>query len=608
VSEQAVSAQRRAQAACQPPRLVAMPAIKEQSPATSSVETPGDDREQARAGGHGDHPGSPLDRYHERTRDRGVNKPLLVLAHLILRPLLLLWFRLGRMGREHIPKRGGVLLASNHRSFLDPFVIGICTRRPVYFMAKRELFDHRLQGWLLNSLGAFPVSRGDSDETAMETARLLLERGAAVVIFPEGTRIRTGSLDRPHRGVGRLALETGVPVVPIAVHGSERARRGWLIRPVKVRVRCGRALTFPRADQPSARLAAELSERIWPCVELQWEWLGGLPPLRTAAVVGAGSMGTAFAALLADAGLDVQLGCRRPDHAARIREEGRNSDYLDEVKLPETVRVVTTPEIEFGGIDLVVLAVPSRDLPQVVAQIGARVGERSAVLVLAKGLVAPLGTRPTRYVEARVAARAVACVGGPAHAGEAVRHGAAVVLASADRDRRHQLAEALERAGLEVEQTDDVTGVELGGCAKNAATLAASVAAPVGDNAAGAVAGRVFEEIYELALAAGGRARTLAGLAGVGDLVGTALADGSRNRRAGELLAGGVPAEQVPSVLGCAAEALDTVPLLVDALDRAGVDCPVTRGLADLIAGELSAEQWLGGLRLRASGEGRRVA
>jgi glycerol-3-phosphate dehydrogenase (NAD(P)+) len=548
------------------------------------------------------------DRYHARTRRRGVNKPLLLLAHLILRPLLLIWFRLARTGREHIPRRGAVLLASNHRSFLDPFVVGICARRPLYFMAKRELFANRLQGWLLNALGAFPISRGESDETAMETARLLLERGEAVVVFPEGTRIRTGSLDRPRRGVGRLALETGAPVVPVAVLGSDRARRRWRIRPVKVRVRCGRPLTFPRVERPSARLATELSERIWPCVELQWEWLGGLPPLRKAAVVGAGSMGTAFAALLADAGLEVQLGCRRSDHAASIREEGRNADYLDEVELPEAVRVMTTPEIEFGGIDLVVVAVPSRDLPQVVAQIGARVGERSAVLVLAKGLVAPLGTRPTRYVEARVAARAVACLGGPAHAAEAVHHGAAVVLASTDRDRRRQLAAALERAGLEVEETDEVTGVELSGCAKNAATLAASVAAPVGDNAAGAMAGRVFGEIHDLALATGGRAHTLAGLAGVGDLVGTALAHGSRNRRAGELLAGGVPAEQVPSVLGCAAEALDTVPLLVDALERAGVECPTTRGLSALIAGELTAEQWLEGVRARTSGEGRRVA
>ena len=186
-----------------------------------------------------------------------------------------------------------MILASNHRSFLDPFAIGCCLGRPIYFVAKQELFKNPLLGWILNCLGAFPIKRGASDDESVATSLALLERGQAVVIFPEGTRIRTGSLASPKRGVGRLALQSGKPVVPIAVTNSERARRGWRIRPVKVHLRFGPALTFPRVDDPSPFLAGEVTERIWPCVELQWEWLGGLPPLRTAAVVGAGSMGTA---------------------------------------------------------------------------------------------------------------------------------------------------------------------------------------------------------------------------------------------------------------------------------------------------------------------------
>ncbi len=186
----------------------------------------------------------PVELYHERTRSRGVFAPVYWPVRMVVQPAILIYFRLRRLGREHIPA-GGVILASNHRSFLDPFAIGCSVRPPIFFMAKREMFRNPLLGWILNCLGAFPVRRGESDEESMATALALLERGHAVVIFPEGTRIRTGSLQRPKRGVGRLALESGRPVVPIAVTGSERARDGWKIKPVKVHLRFGAPLTYP---------------------------------------------------------------------------------------------------------------------------------------------------------------------------------------------------------------------------------------------------------------------------------------------------------------------------------------------------------------------------
>src|ERR687894_2545061 len=132
---------------------------------------------------------------------------------------------------EHIPQSGPLLLAANHRSFLDPFVLATMLRRPVYYVAKKELFSNRLQAWFLNALGAFPVDRGASDQEMLTTARAILDRGDVVLIFPEGTRIRPGGLGTPKRGIGRLALESGVPVVPIAVMGTERIRRGLRIRP-----------------------------------------------------------------------------------------------------------------------------------------------------------------------------------------------------------------------------------------------------------------------------------------------------------------------------------------------------------------------------------------
>jgi 1-acyl-sn-glycerol-3-phosphate acyltransferase len=216
-----------------------------------------------------------LNAIRERTLERGVNPLLYWLVRAVLMPFFLLYFRLERIGREHVPCSGPVILAANHRSFLDPFVIGTLTRRPVYYMAKRELFERPWQARILGALGAFPIDRGSGDEHAMSTARAILERGDCVVIFPEGTRVRPGPLGHPHRGVGRLALQTGARVVPVAVMGTEDVRRGWRIRPRKVTIRCGRPLGFPRAERPFPSIALGVTERIWACVSLQWRWLGG---------------------------------------------------------------------------------------------------------------------------------------------------------------------------------------------------------------------------------------------------------------------------------------------------------------------------------------------
>jgi glycerol-3-phosphate dehydrogenase (NAD(P)+) len=533
----------------------------------------------------------PLAVYHERTRRRGVNPFVYWPVRWVAKACMLAYFRLRRLGREHVPD-GGVVLAANHRSFLDPFAVGICTPGAAYFVAKQELFKNPILGWFLNCLGAFPIRRGEADEESMETALRLLERGEPVVIFPEGTRIQAGSLGKPKRGVGRLALQSGAPVVPVAIAGSERARKGWRIRPVKIHMRLGPPLTFPRVEDPSPFLAAEVTERIWPCVGLQWEWLGGLPPLRTAAVVGAGRMGTAAATVLARAGLEVQLGCRTAAQAERLHAERENAEYLPGVPLDKAIRCVTVREIEFAGVDLVVLAVPCNSLPAAVGEIGAHVGERSAVLVASKGLVPPLGTTPSAYVAERVRARAVASLAGPAHAREAIEVGAAVVVATRDQDLRRQLREVLDAGGLTVEATDDVTGAELAAAAKNTATLAGAAAAVRGANLAGAAAGRVFSEVLELAVASGGRSETFAGLAGTGDLVATAIAEGM-DRRTGELVGAGVSTRRV----GADAESLATVPLLTEAFAREGIEAPVTIGLRRVLDGETSPEQWLESLR-----------
>ena len=540
-----------------------------------------------------------LQRYHDYTRRRGVNWPLYLLARVFMTPFFLLYFRLGRTGREHGRVRGGLIVAANHRSFLDPFAIGAALpwRRPMNYVAKIELFERRWQGWLLSRLGAFPIRRGESDELAMETARLAVERGGTVCIFPEGTRIRRGTLATPKRGVGRLALQTGAPVLPTAVFGSEHVRTGWRIRPRRVRVRLGRAMTFPRVEEPSPPLAESVTARIWPNVLLQWEEMGGLPPMRRAAVIGAGSWGTAVAVLLARGGLEVQLGARTAGQAVEMAEAGENRRYLEGVELPDSLLVRPASEIELAGLDLVCMAIPSGSLPQAVGAIADRVSDRSSVLLLTKGLIAPFGQLPAEYASERIRVRAVACLGGPAHAREAVSGSAALVLGSGDADLRDQLGEVFDRAGLVCERSGDVTGVEMAGAAKNAAALAAAASEPFGLNAAGIAAAQVWRECIEYAISRGAELETFSGLAGVGDLTATVLAPAGRNRRAGELLGRGTPAAEIPDLIGQASEGLDAVPLLAAAIAASGNQAEALGGLAALIRGEIDAEAWVAGLR-----------
>jgi 1-acyl-sn-glycerol-3-phosphate acyltransferase len=521
-------------------------------------------------------------RLHSRTRERGVNLLVYGIVRLLFQTFFHLWFRMERIGREHIPRSGPVIVASNHRSFLDPFVIATMARRPMYYVAKQEMFTSGWRSWLLSALGAYPVARGTGDAEMVATSQAILARGGIVLIFPEGTRTRPGPLGTPHRGVGRLALETGVPVVPVAVFGTESVRRGWRIRPHKVRIRAGRPLTFPRVQRPSRGLAAAVAARIWPCVMLQWEWLGGMAPVRRVAVIGAGTWGTSLAVALGRAGLEVDLGCRTQEQALALRMARENAVHLPGVTLPDSVRVARASELALDGHDLVCLAVPAAALPAALAAHGGHIPARAGLLVAAKGLVAPLGTLPAAFAAQRCAARAVAVLGGPAHGPEMIEHGASVVVTSADRAFARQLAGALAAARLDVTRSSDVIGVQLAGCASAAAGLAAVAAAGAGPGVAGAAAGKVFAELDALARCSGARPGTFAGLAGSGDLVATILAAGR----------GDEGASLADDADGGAAEAIGSVQLLVAAARSAGVRAPALHGLAALLAGELAPEQW----------------
>jgi glycerol-3-phosphate dehydrogenase (NAD(P)+) len=178
-----------------------------------------------------------------------------------------------------------------------------------------------------------------------------------------------------------------------------------------------------------------------------------------------------------------------------------------------------------------------------------------------------------------------------------VSAGAGLVAASISESLAAEVAGVFIRAGVVCEESGDPVGVELAGVAKNAAALASGATVAQGLNAAGAAAGHIFSEVWRWAQARGARPESMIGLAGTGDLVATALAPESRNRRAGELLANGVPSAEIPTYVGQAIEALDTVPMLARALAAADVHAPVTDALARLIEDELPLEEWIAVVR-----------
>jgi glycerol-3-phosphate dehydrogenase (NAD(P)+) len=318
---------------------------------------------------------------------------------------------------------------------------------------------------------------------------------------------------------------------------------------------------------------------------------------RRAVVVGAGSFGTAVAILLARSGLPTTLQAHTPEQAEGLERERENRLYLPGIPLPAELRIAHIGA-GLARYDYVFLGVPSHGLDDVIASLDERgFSPHAAVVCLAKGLVPPHGASPTVMLRGRFGADRVACLGGPAHAREMVGEGAALVAASTDRELSRALADVFIRAGVVCEQSDDPIGVELAGVAKNAAALASGATESQGLNAAGAAAGHIFAEVWHWAQAQGARPESMICLAGTGDLVATALAPESRNRRAGELLAQGVPAHEIPARVGQAVEALETVPLLATAITSAGSHPPVTTALAQLIQGELPLEDWIAVVR-----------
>jgi len=210
---------------------------------------------------------------HRRAREQGPSRLLYGIVRALLVPFFRFWFRLRIVGAEHIPESGAAVITPNHKSFWDSFFIGAATTRHVRFMGKVELFEAPY-GPLLVALGAFPVRRGQSDAVAHETARIILDQGGLLSLFPEGTRVREpDELGAPHRGAARLAIEAGAPLVPAAITGTDHLWLGPVPRPKRVQLSFAEPVPVSELEATPEAAARLLEEQVWPEVETQFRWL-----------------------------------------------------------------------------------------------------------------------------------------------------------------------------------------------------------------------------------------------------------------------------------------------------------------------------------------------
>lgn len=189
---------------------------------------------------------------------------------LILRTLAKLYLRLEAHGVENIPRSGGIIIASNHLSHLDPPVLGVCVPRHIFHIAKKELAEIPPLSLIFRLFGTILIDR-KRGQKALKTAQDYLERGLAIIVFPEGTRSETGRLGRGRTGTAVIALKTGAPVVPSAVIGTDKSmkKRSRFIKPAKVIVKFGKPIYFGKYEGEliPRNLLIECTARIMDAIE-----------------------------------------------------------------------------------------------------------------------------------------------------------------------------------------------------------------------------------------------------------------------------------------------------------------------------------------------------
>ena len=297
------------------------------------------------------------------------------------------------------------------------------------------------------------------------------------------------------------------------------------------------------------------------------------------AVMGSGNWGTAFSAILADAGAEVTMWARRAELAASINA-GHNADYLPELRLPPTVRATTDPEQALADADLVVLVVPSQTLRDNLDTWGAAIPARVPVVSLMKGVELGTTMRMSEVISeaGRIGADRVVVVSGPNLAAEiALRQPAAGVVACRDMSTAERVATACATPYYRPYTDTDVVGAEVCGATKNVVGLASGMAEGLGfgDNTKATIITRGLAEITRLGLALGAHPQTFMGLAGVGDLIATCMSPLSRNHSFGVLLGRGLSVEQATAQLRTTTEGVKSSQSILALAREHGVDMPI---------------------------------
>jgi 1-acyl-sn-glycerol-3-phosphate acyltransferase len=192
-------------------------------------------------------------------------------ARIVLTLPTLLIYRVRAIGVGNVPREGALVLAPNHFSQMDHFFVGVYLRRKIRFMAKSQMFGPPVLTYIYKHGGVFPVRRGQHDEEAFKTAYELIDQEEMLLVYAEGGRSRSRELGKPKPGVGRIALESGAPIVPVAIHGSAQVR-GWKrLHFPKVTIEFGRPMPFAVEPAPSRERQLEVASEVFAKVREMYE-------------------------------------------------------------------------------------------------------------------------------------------------------------------------------------------------------------------------------------------------------------------------------------------------------------------------------------------------